>query len=203
MGRIGEVVIRTWQTAHIMKEFRGPLPGDGRADNHRARRYVAKYTICPAVVHGLEREIGSIEPGKLADLVLWEPSLFGVRPTVVLKGGMPAMAAVGDPNASIPTPQPVLPRHGWNMRSPAAAATSLAFVSPAALEAGLANRLAVQRRLVPVKNVRGRTKIDLPEDTALPRIEVDPGSFEVRIDGEVVKEEAVAKLPMAQRYFLF
>jgi urease subunit alpha len=203
MGRIGEVVIRTWQTAHVMKALRGSLPGDGRADNHRARRYVAKYTICPAVVHGLEQEIGSVEPGKLADLVLWEPALFGVRPTVVLKGGMPAVAALGDPNASIPTPQPVLPRHGWNVRSPAAAATSLAFVSPAAMEDGLANRLAVQRRLVPVQNVRSRTKADLPENTALPHIEVDPDSFQVRIDGEVVKEEPASKLPMAQRYFLF
>ena len=203
MGRIGEVVIRTWQTAHVMKKLRGPLPGDGRADNHRARRYVAKYTICPAVIHGLEQEIGSVEPGKLADLVLWEPSLFGIRPTVVLKGGMPAVAAVGDPNAAVPTPQPVLLRHGWNMRSPAAAATSLAFVSPAALEDGLADRLAVQRRLVPVLNVRGRMKADLPENSALPRIEVDPDSFEVRIDGEVIKEEPAANLPMAQRYFLF
>jgi urease subunit alpha len=155
------------------------------------------------VVHGLEQEIGSVEPGKLADLVLWEPALFGVRPTVVLKGGMPAVAALGDPNASIPTPQPVLPRHGWNVRSPAAAATSLAFVSPAAMEDGLANRLAVQRRLVPVQNVRSRTKADLPENTALPHIEVDPDSFQVRIDGEVVKEEPASKLPMAQRYFLF
>ena len=203
MGRIGEVVLRTWQTAHVMKELRGRLSGDGRADNHRARRYVAKYTICPAVVHGLEQEIGSVEPGKLADLVLWEPSLFGVRPTVVLKGGMPAVAAVGDPNASIPTPQPVLLRHGWSMHSPAAPATSLAFVAPAALEAGLAERLAVKRRLVAVQNVRSRTKADMPENTALPRIEVNPDSFEVRIDGEVVNEEPATKLPMAQRYFLF
>ncbi|WP_447985483.1 urease subunit alpha [Nitrospira sp. Nam74] len=203
MGRIGEVVLRTWQTAHVMKELRGPLPGDRHADNHRARRYVAKYTICPAIVHGLEHEIGSVERGKLADLVLWEPALFGVRPTVVLKGGMPAVAIVGDPNASIPTPQPVLLRPGWNVRSPAAAATSVAFVSPIALEDGLADRLTVQRRLAPVQNVRGRRKVDLPENGALPHIEVNPDSFAVHIDGELVKEEPAPKVPMAQRYFLF
>jgi urease subunit alpha len=204
MGRMGEVVSRTWQTAHQMKKLRGPLPGDGRADNHRARRYVAKYTICPAIAHGIEREVGSVEPGKLADLVLWQPALFGVRATMVIKGGMVASAALGDPNASIPTPQPVLPRMGFNVHSPAASATSLAFVSPIALEDGLADRLPlVRRRLVAVENVRGRTKADMPENTALPNIDVDPDTYSVRIDGELIDHEPATELPMAQRYFLF
>jgi urease subunit alpha len=203
MGRIAEVVTRTWQTAHRMKQLRGPLEGDGRADNHRARRYVAKYTICPAVAHGLEREIGSVEVGKMADLVLWQPALFGIRPTLVLKGGMAAVAALGDPNASIPTPQPVLPRLGFNAGSPAAASTSVAFVSEAAIEDGLADRLQLRRPLVAVGNVRGRTKADLPENTALPRIEVDPDTYSVTIDGELAEHEPATEVPMAQRYFLF
>jgi urease subunit alpha len=203
MGRIGEVVIRTWQTAHRMKQLRGPLPGDGRADNHRAQRYVAKYTICPAVAHGLEHEIGSVEPGKMADLVLWEPALFGIRPAMVLKGGMAAVAALGDPNASVPTPQPVLPRLGFNAGSRSAASTSVAFVSEAAIEDGLADRLDVRRRLVPVRNVRGRGKADLPQNTATPRIEVDPDTYTVWVDGEVIDHEPATELPMAQRYFLF
>ena len=148
MGRIGEVVIRTWQTAHVMKRRRGALPGDDAADNNRARRYVAKYTICPAVAHGLDHEIGSVEVGKLADLVLWEPAFFGVRPHAVIKGGMIAWAAMGDANASIPTPQPVLPRPMFGAAPAAAAATSVHFVSPQAIEDGLADRLAVNRRLV-------------------------------------------------------
>ncbi len=203
MGRIGEVVIRTWQTAHQMKKLRGALPGDGHADNHRARRYVAKYTICPAVAHGLEREVGSVEPGKLADLVLWQPALFGVRPTTVFKGGVAALAALGDPNASIPTPQPVLPRLGFNAFSRAAASTSVAFVSTAALEDGLADRVAINRPLLAIENVRGRTKADLPENTALPHIEVDPDTYGVRVDGELIDHEPAVELPMAQRYFLF
>jgi urease subunit alpha len=203
MGRVGEVVIRTWQTAHRMKLLRGSLPGDTRADNHRARRYVAKYTICPAIAHGLEGEIGSVEPGKLADLVLWQPALFAVRPTIVFKGGMAASAALGDPNGSIPTPQPVLPRSGYNVNTPAAADTSVAFVAPAAIQDGLADRLGVGRRLVPVENVRGRGKQDLPENTALPRIEVDPDTYSVRVDGELIEHEPADELPMTQRYFLF
>jgi urease subunit alpha len=201
MGRIGEVVLRTWQTAHVMKARVGALPGDGAADNRRARRYVAKYTICPAVANGLEAQIGSVEPGKLADLVLWDPAFFGVRPHVVLKGGMIALAQVGDANASIPTPQPVFPRpmFGWSGVVPAA--TSLAFVAPAAIEAGLS--LDIRRRLVPVADVRSRSKADLPENGALPRIEVEPDTFTVRIDGEVVAPDPVAELPMAQRYFLY
>ncbi|MFD4438711.1 urease subunit alpha [Nocardia sp. NPDC058519] len=203
MGRIGEVVMRTWQTAHVMKRRRGALPGDGAADNARVQRYIAKYTICPAVSHGLDDEIGSIEVGKLADLVLWEPAFFGVRPHAVLKGGMIAWAAMGDANASIPTPQPVLPRPMFGAAAPAAAATSLHFVSEQAIDDGLANRLNVRRKLVPVKNARRVTKADMPHNDAMPRIEVDPDTFTVRIDGEVWAEEPATELPMAQRYFLF
>ncbi|QSB13306.1 urease subunit alpha [Natronosporangium hydrolyticum] len=203
MGRIGEVVLRTWQTAHVMKARRGSLPGDGAADNHRARRYIAKYTICPAVAHGLEREIGSVEPGKLADLVLWEPAFFGVRPHAVLKGGMIAWAAMGDANASIPTPQPVLPRPMFGAYGAAPAATSVAFVAPAAVEDGLADRLAVNRPLVPVADVRRRGKADLPGNDALPRIEVAPDTFTVTVNGETIEPAPVDTLPMAQRYFLF
>src|SRR6202020_695429 len=156
MGRVGETIIRTWQTAHVNKERRGPLPGDGAADNHRARRYVAKYTIGPAVTHGLDEQIGSVEPGKVADLVLWGPAFFGVRPHVVLKGGFVAWAAMGDANASIPTPQPVLPRPMWGAYGRVPARTSLSFVSPAALEAGLADRLRPAPALVPVAPLSGR-----------------------------------------------
>ncbi|MFD6391992.1 urease subunit alpha [Nocardia sp. NPDC055029] len=203
MGRIGEVVLRTWQTAHVMKRRRGALPGDGAADNARVRRYIAKYTICPAISHGLDAEIGSVEVGKLADLVLWEPAFFGVRPHAVLKGGMIAWAAMGDANASIPTPQPVLPRPMFGAAAPAAAATSLHFVSEQAIDDGLANRLNVRRKLVPVKNVRRVTKADMPHNDAMPHIEVDPDTFTVRVDGEVWAEQPATELPMAQRYFLF
>jgi urease subunit alpha len=203
MGRIGEVVLRTWQTAHVMKARRGALPGDGAADNLRARRYVAKYTICPAVAHGLDDEIGSVEVGKLADLVLWEPAFFGVRPHVVLKGGMAAWAAMGDANASIPTPQPVLPRPMWGAAPRVAARTSLTFVSPAALDDGLADRLQLQRTLAPVKDVRRVGKADMPLNDAMPLIEVDPDTFTVRIDGVVNEADPATELPMAQRYFLF
>lgn len=203
MGRIGEVVLRTWQTAHVMKKRRGALEGDGAADNNRARRYVAKYTICPAVAHGLDDEIGSVEVGKLADLVLWEPAFFGVRPHAVLKGGMIAWAAMGDANASIPTPQPVLPRPMFGAAPVAAAATSVHFVAPAAVEDGLAERLDIRRKLVPVKNVRQIGKAQMPLNDATPRIEVDPDTFTVRIDGDVWTEQPAAELPMAQRYFLF
>jgi urease subunit alpha len=203
MGRIGEVVMRTWQTAHVMKKRRGFLPGDTRADNERAKRYVAKYTICPAIAHGLDKEVGSVEPGKLADLVLWEPAFFGVRPHVVLKGGMIAWATMGDANASIPTPQPELPRPMFGAAPKAAAATSLHFVSPQAIEDGLADRLACDRKLVAVGNVRRIGKADMPNNDATPSIEVDPDTFTVRIDGDVWTEQPATELPMAQRYFLF
>jgi urease subunit alpha len=204
MGRVGEVVLRTWQTAHVGKKRWGALPGDGPADNHRARRYVAKYTICPAVAHGLDGEIGSVEPGKLADLVLWPPAFFGVRPSVVLKGGFIAWAAMGDANASIPTPQPVLPRPMFGASPEGAVDTSVHFVAPGALDGSdLADRLGVRRRLVPTKDARAVRKADLPNNDALPRIEVDTETFTVRVDGDVVAESPAVELPMAQRYFLF
>ncbi len=203
MGRIGEVPIRTWQTAHVNKLRRGSLSGDGNSDNNRVKRYIAKYTICPAIAHGMEREIGSIEVGKLADLVLWEPAFFAVRPHVVLKGGMIAWAEMGDANASIPTPQPVLPRPMWGASPAVASASSLFFVAEAALENGIRERLRVGKRIVPVADVRRRGKADMPFNDALPRIEVNPDSFAVTIDGELVDVEPMAELPMAQRYFLF
>jgi urease subunit alpha len=202
-GRIGEVVTRTWQTAHVMRARRGALPGDGAADNGRARRYVAKYTICPAVTHGIEGEVGSVEAGKIADLVLWEPAFFGVAPHLVIKGGMIAWARMGDANASIPTAQPRLPRPMFGAYGAVPAATSLAFVAPAAIDALLADRLAVGRRLAPVADTRARGKADLPLNTAMPRIEVEPDTFTVRIDGEVIEPDPATELPMAQRYFLF
>jgi urease subunit alpha len=203
MGRVGEVVLRTWQTAHVMKRKRGSLAGDGAADNLRARRYVAKYTICPAVAHGIDGEVGSVEPGKLADLVLWDPRFFGVRPHAVLKGGVIAWAQMGDANASIPTPQPQLPRPMFGAYGRVPARTSLHFVAPAAVDAGLADRLAVDRRLVVVTDTTRLTKADMPENTALPDIRVDPDTFTVSVDGEVWEPEPVRELPMAQRYFLF
>jgi urease subunit alpha len=203
MGRIGEVVLRTWQTAHVMKSRRGALAGDGAADNMRARRYVAKYTICPAVAHGLDEHVGSVEPGKLADLVLWDPAFFGVRPSLVIKGGMIAYAQMGDANASIPTPQPVLPRPMFGAYGVVPAATSLAFVAPAAIDALLGDRIGVRRAFAPVGDTRSVGKADLPLNDALPRIEVEADTFTVRIDGEVVEPDPVTELPMAQRYFLF
>ena len=203
MGRVGEVILRTWQTAHVMKQRRGSLEGDGAADNLRARRYVAKYTICPAVAHGLQDEIGSVEVGKLADLVLWDPRFFGVRPHAVLKGGMIASAAMGDPNASIPTPQPVFPRPMFGASPRVAADNSLTFVSQAALDDGLADRLQLRRRLVASADTRSIAKTDLPNNDAMPSITVDPDTFAVRIDGELITEHPASVLPMAQRYFLF
>jgi urease subunit alpha len=203
MGRAGEVILRTWQTAHVMKQRRGPLSGDSTADNTRACRYVAKYTICPAIAHGLEAEIGSVEPGKQADLVLWDPAFFGVRPHLVIKGGVIAWAAMGDANASIPTPQPVLPRPMFGASGPIAARTSVAFVAPAAIEDGLPERLELDRRLVPVQNVRRRGKADMPNNDYLPSIVIEPDSFAVTIDGEMVEPAPAVSLPMTQRYFLF
>jgi urease subunit alpha len=203
MGRVGEVVMRTWQTAHVMKARRGPLAGEpvAGADNLRARRYVAKYTMCPAVAHGLDGEVGSVEPGKLADLVLWDPAWFGVRPHAVVKGGMIAWAAMGDANASIPTPQPVMARPMFG--ATVAGALSVSWVAPAALDDGLPDRLRVTRRLLPVGDTRRRGKADLPENTAIPHIEVDPSTFTVRVDGEVVEPHPAEVLPLAQRYALF
>ena len=198
MGRIGEVIIRTWQTAHVMKRRRGALPGDGAADNMRARRYVAKYTINPAIAHGMAHEIGSVEVGKLADLVLWEPKFFGVKPSVVLKGGFIAWAAMGDANASIPTPQPVLARPMYGAAPRVASASSLHFVAPSAvgLDLGTATPLAA------LSNTRGVTKADMVNNSDLPTVTVDPDSFAVHVNGELIEPAPVAELPMAQRYFL-
>ncbi|MFJ7129156.1 urease subunit alpha [Streptomyces sp. NPDC098101] len=203
MGRIGEVIMRTWQTAHVMKKRRGALPGDGRADNHRARRYVAKYTINPAAAQGMDHLIGSVEPGKLADLVLWEPAFFGVKPLLVLKGGQIAYAQMGDANASIPTPQPVLPRPMFGALGKAAAAGSFNFVAGAAIEDDLPQRLGVHKEFTAIGNTRRVTKADMRENDALPRVEVDADTFTVTIDGEPVEPAPAAELPMAQRYFLF
>jgi urease subunit alpha len=204
MGRIGEVVLRTWQTAHVMKLRRGSLPGDGAADNRRARRYVAKYTICPAVAHGLDADIGSVAVGKLADLVLWDPVFFAVRPALVLKGGIIALAQMGDANASIPTPQPVLPRPMFGAVPQVASAASITYVAPGALErADLADRLGLDSTLVAVRDCRSLTKNDLPENTARPDVRVDADTFAVRIDGELIEAAPATELPMAQRYFLF
>ncbi|MEU5919827.1 urease subunit alpha [Streptomyces sp. NPDC004288] len=203
MGRIGEVIMRTWQTAHVMKKRRGALPGDGAADNHRARRYVAKYTINPAVAQGMGHLVGSVEPGKLADLVLWEPAFFGVKPLVVVKGGQIAYAQMGDANASIPTPQPVLPRPMFGALGRAAAAGSVNFVAQAAIEDDLPRKLGVHKEFTPIGSTRRVTKADMRENDALPRVEVDADTFSVSIDGEPVEPAPAAELPMAQRYFLF
>ncbi|MEU5218588.1 urease subunit alpha [Streptomyces sp. NPDC020807] len=203
MGRIGEVVMRTWQTAHVMKRRRGALPGDGRADNHRARRYVAKYTINPAVAQGMDHLVGSVETGKLADLVLWDPAFFGVKPQLVVKGGQIAYAQMGDANASIPTPQPVMPRPMFGALGKAAQAGSVNFVAEAAIEDDLPRRLGVGKEFTAIRSTRRVTKADMRENDALPRVEVDADTFTVTIDGEVVEPAPAAELPMAQRYFLF
>ncbi|MFI0723772.1 urease subunit alpha [Streptomyces sp. NPDC021224] len=203
MGRIGEIALRTWQTAHVMKRRRGALPGDGPADNHRARRYVAKYTINPAVAQGLDHEIGSVEPGKLADLVLWDPAFFGVKPDLVLKGGQIAYAQMGDANASIPTPQPVLPRPMFGATGAAPAANSVTFVTQAALDDGLPERLGLAKPFAAARSTRSVTKADMRGNEALPDVRVDPDTFTVTIDGEPVEAAPAAELPMAQRYFLF
>ncbi|KUL54179.1 MULTISPECIES: urease subunit alpha [unclassified Streptomyces] len=203
MGRVGEVVLRTWQTAHVMKRRRGFLPGDTRADNRRARRYVAKYTINAAVAQGVDHEIGSVETGKLADLVLWDPAFFGVKPQVVLKGGQIAYAQMGDANASIPTPQPVLPRRMYGAHGRAPGLNSVNFVTQAALDDGLPERLGLDKPFTAIRSTRGRSKADMRENDALPRVEVAPDSFAVTIDGELVEPSPAVELPLAQRYFLF
>jgi urease subunit alpha len=203
MGRAGETIIRTWQTAHAAKDRWGALSGDSFADNARIRRYVAKYTICPAVAHGIDAHVGSIAPGKLADLVLWDPAFFGVRPRLVIKGGAIAWAPIGDANASIPTPQPVLGRPMFAGTGRAAAHASLSFVAPAALSDGLAQKLGLQRELVPVADTRETGKAQMPENDALPSIAVDAETFIVTIDGEPVTPAPATVLPLAQRYSLF
>jgi urease subunit alpha len=203
MGRAGETIIRTWQTAHAAKARWGATAGDGAADNRRIRRYVAKYTICPAVVHGIDAHIGSIEPGKVADLVLWDAAFFGVRPQLVLKAGAIVWAPIGDANASIPTPQPVLGRPMFGAVPAAAAGLSLSFVAPEALEQGLAERLGLARELIPVADTRAVGKRDLPGNDALPEIAVDPETFVVTVDGTEIEPAPATELPLAQRYSLF
>jgi urease subunit alpha len=204
MGRVGEVISRTWQTAHKMKVQRGPLEGDDeRHDNLRARRYVAKYTINPAITHGIAHEVGSVEVGKLADLVLWKPAFFGVKPAVVVKGGLIAAAVMGDPNASIPTPQPVHYRPMFGSFGAARTATSVTFVSGSAVQAGIGERLRLEKRLVAVRGIRTVTKRQMILNDWLPHLEVDPETYQVRADGELLRCEPADRLPLAQRYFLF
>jgi urease subunit alpha len=204
MGRVGEVIIRTWQAAHKMKVQRGSLPeDDSRNDNFRVKRYIAKYTINPAIAHGISHEVGSIEVGKWADLVIWKPAFFGVKPALILKGGFIAMAAMGDPNASIPTPQPVHYRPMFGSYGGALARGSLTFVSQAGLAAGIGQRFGLSKTLAAVKGVRGIGKKDMVHNHYLPRMEVDAQTYAVRADGLLLTCEAATSLPMTQRYFLF
>ncbi|KEZ79311.1 urease subunit alpha [Salinisphaera hydrothermalis] len=204
MGRVGEVITRTWQTAHKMRVQRGPAPGDSeRADNERVKRYIAKYTINPAITHGIAHEVGSVEVGKLADLVLWKPAFFGTKPATIIKGGAIAMAPMGDPNASIPTPQPVHYRPMFGAYGRSRTATSVTFTSAAALAAGIGEQLGLRKRLVAVTGTRQLSKADMRNNDALPHIEVDPQTYDVRADGELLVCEPAAELPLAQRYFLF
>ena len=204
MGRVGEVIIRTWQTADKMKRQRGALPGDGRADNLRVKRYIAKYTINPAIAHGVSKHIGSIEKGKLADLVLWTPAFFGVKPDLIIKGGAIAAAQMGDPNASIPTPQPVHYRPMFGAYGRARTQTSLTFVSAASIAKGLQSQLRVSKKLVAVENTRGGIgKSSLIHNNAMPKITVDPETYAVTADGVLLVCDPAERLPMAQRYFLF
>jgi urease subunit alpha len=204
MGRVGEVVIRTWQTAHKMKAQRGALGGDnGKNDNFRIKRYIAKYTINPAISHGISHEVGSIEAGKLADLVLWQPAFFGVKPSLIIKGGLIAAAPMGDANASIPTPQPVHYRPMFGSFGRTAASTSMIFLPQAAVASGLAEQLGLHKRVGTVKNTRTIGKADLKLNDYQPVMEVCPQTYQVRADGELLVCEPAVVLPMAQRYFLF
>ena len=204
MGRVGEVIIRTWQTAHKMKQQRGNLPGDSdRHDNFRVKRYLSKYTINPAIAHGISHEVGSIEVGKWADLVIWKPAFFGIKPAVILKGGFIAMAAMGDPNASIPTPQPVHYRPMFGAFGGALARGSLTFVSQAGLANGIGQRFGLNKTLSAVKNIRRIGKRDMIHNDYAPRMEVDAQTYSVRADGQLLTCEPAVSLPMTQRYFLF
>lgn len=204
MGRVGEVVLRTWQTAHKMKVQRGKLAGDTeRADNFRVKRYVAKYTINPAISHGMADHVGSVEAGKLADLVLWTPAFFGVKPDMIIKGGLIAYAMMGDPNASIPTPQPVHTRYMFGGFGRAIQSTSITFLSQAAYKLGVHETLKLAKQIVPVSKTRGLTKANMIHNDFLPNITVDPETYDVRVDGNIITCEPAATLPMTQRYFLF
>jgi urease subunit alpha len=204
MGRVGEVWIRTLQTADKMKQQRGPLPEDSeKSDNHRVKRYVAKCTVNPTITHGISEHVGSVEAGKLADLVLWKPAFFGVKPEVVLKGGLIAHAQMGDPNASIPTPEPVLLRPMFAAYGTTPQDTSLTFVSREAAERGIGESLGLGKSLVPVRNTRSLSKSSMVHNALLAEIQVDPETYEVRVDGEVITSEPAEWLSLAQRYFLF
>jgi len=204
MGRVGEVIIRTWQSAHKMKVQRGPLPEDSnRNDNYRAKRYIAKYTINPAITHGIAEHVGSIEKGKLADLVLWKPAFFGTKPAMIIKGGMIAAAPMGDPNASIPTPQPVHYRPMFGAMGRARHATSLTFLSQAAIDSGLKEKIGIQKQVAAVGNTRNISKKDMLLNNYMPTVEVDSQTYQVRCDGELLVCEPATELPMAQKYFLF
>jgi len=204
MGRVGEVILRTWQTADKMKRQRGRLKEEkGENDNVRAKRYISKYAINPAITHGIAEDVGSIETGKLADIVLWEPSFFGVKPNLIIKGGLIAYAQMGDANASIPTPQPYFMRPMFGAFGRARLSTSLTFVSRAAYEKGIAQNLGLQKRIAFVKNCRGLGKKNMIHNDYLPRIEVDPETYIVKADGETLKCDPAHVLCMAQRYFLF
>jgi len=203
MGRVGEVICRTWQTAHKMKVQRGALGDDTTADNFRARRYIAKYTINPAIAHGISHEVGSIEAGKLADLVLWKPAFFGIKPAMIIKGGMIAAAPMGDPNASIPTPQPVYYRQMFGASGPAREDTCVTFVSQAFMETKIAAQLRLAKRMLAVEGCRHVTKHDMILNSYLPEMEVDPETYEVRADGQLLTCEPAEALPLAQRYSLF
>jgi urease subunit alpha len=204
MGRVGEVITRTWQTAHKMKTQRGSLAGDpARHDNARVKRYIAKYTINPAIAHGIDFEVGSLEPGKLADIVLWKPAFFGAKPAMIIKGGMIVAAPMGDPNASIPTPQPVHYRHMFGAYGGALAETSVSFISEAARSAGLREKLGLKKRTPAVRDIRSKKKSHMIHNDALPKIEVDSQTYEVRADGVLLTCEPASVLPLAQKYFLF
>ena len=204
MGRVGEVIIRTWQTADKMRRQRGRLAEEtGDNDNFRVRRYIAKYTINPALVHGIAEYVGSVEVGKYADLVLWKPAFFGVKPDLVLKAGTIAAAVMGDPNASIPTPQPVHYRPMFGTFGGALPASRMSFVSEAAIAAGVADRLGLSSLVLPVRDIRRISKAEMILNNATPKMEVDPETYEVRADGEVLTCEPAEELPLAQRYFLF
>ena len=212
MGRIGEVVLRTWQTAHVMKIRRGALSGYGTvasdaggpqgADNARARRYIAKYTICPAIAHGLDGQIGSIQPGKLADLVLWHPAFFGVRPHAVLKGGFVAWAAMGDGNGSLSLAEPIVQRPMWGSLGAAKYHGGVNFVSKLAVEADVGRKLGLRKQMIQIRNVRGLRKSDMIRNAAMPHVEVDPQTFEVRADGKLLFCPPAARLPLSRRYML-
>ena len=203
MGRVGEVVTRTWQTADKMKSQRGALPEDGEHDNTRIKRYVAKYTINPAIAHGMSHMIGSIEPGKLADLVLWKPALFGAKPEMVIKGGVIAWAQMGDPNASIPTPQPVAMRPMFGAFGGAVGPTSLAFVSQAAADGRVGERYGLSKAVEAVRNTRSVGKKDMVNNDAMPQIAVDPETFQVTADGVHLTCDPAQSLSLAQKFFLF